>query len=128
MESTSAEARRREATRAFIRYFVLGFIVVVVLSGMAVYAVADARHQTAQARSLRVEYCRELEKLKTQNREDVAEERRNFKRNIRLFHLEDTPELRKIAEKRWDKVMARNAPKPCPYTGHDEPAAAGHSE
>lgn len=113
-----ADARRRAATRAFVRYFLLFFVVVGLLGAFSVYAVLDAKRQTASQRALRVEYCTELEKLKTQNREDVANDKKNFARNLRLLGLKDSPELRQAAQEDWARKLRRNAPKPCPYTGH----------
>jgi hypothetical protein len=117
MVITTEETRRKAATRAFISYFVLAFSVVVIVGGFVVYAVYDARHQARTSQAIRVEYCRELEKLKTQNREDIAQEKRDFKRNLRLLNLKETPALRRAAQEKWDRETKRNAPKSCPYTG-----------
>ncbi len=111
-----AELRRREATRAVVRYFALGFAVVCLLTGIAVYAILDARADARASLEVRTEYCRELEKLKTQNREDVAEAKEKYAENLRLLGIKDTPELRKAVEASWAKKLRRNAAKPCPYT------------
>lgn len=111
------EARRRAATRAFVRYFALAFLVVLGLSALSVYAVLDSRAQKREARAIRIEYCAELEALKAQNREDVAKAKRDYPRTLRLLGLKDTKELRDVAEEGWALKLARNAPKSCPYTG-----------
>lgn len=117
MTGELTEARRREATRAFIRYFSLVFLVVLGLSSLGAWAIIDARRQRADSRALRIEYCRELEKLKAQNREDVRDDIKHFHRTLRLLHLKDTPEIRRVARQGWEKKLARNAPKRCPYKG-----------
>lgn len=117
MTSEQAETRRREATRAVVKYFVLGFVLVALLSGLVTYAVLDSQARRRDSRAIRVAYCRELEKLKTQNREDLADEQKHYHRNLRLLGLKETPELRRITHERWDKERVRNAPKKCPYEG-----------
>jgi hypothetical protein len=109
------EARRREATRAAVRYFLLAFVVVLAMSGTTVYAVWSARVQAHESYAIRVAYCRELERLKTQNREDVAQEEHDYTRNLRLLGIKDTPELRRAAEAGWARKLRRNAPRACPY-------------
>lgn len=99
-------------------YFFLGFFAVASTACLLVFAVYTARTNARSNRSVRIEYCQELEKLKTQNREDVVKDKRNYRRNLRLFHLTDTPELHRIAAADWAEKLARNAPKSCPYTGH----------
>jgi hypothetical protein len=114
-----AETRRREATRAIVRYFLAGFLVVLVLGSMAAYAVVDAQRQRSESHAVRLEYCRELEKLKAQNRDDVAQAIKDFPRTLRLLKLEDTPEIRRVAREGWNRKLERNAAKPCPYEGED---------
>lgn len=109
--------RRAEATRTFLRYFFLAFMVVLSLSGLVAYAIYDGIERRHESRSIRLAYCIELEKLKTQNREDVYEKRRNFERDLRLLGIKDTPELRQAARESWRKRLERNAPKTCPYEG-----------
>jgi hypothetical protein len=92
-----AETRRREATRAIVRYFLAGFLVVLVLGSMAAYAVVDAQRQ----------------------RSDVAQAIKDFPRTLRLLKLEDTPEIRRVAREGWNRKLERNAAKPCPYEGED---------
>ena len=67
----------------------------------------------------RIEFCHELEKLKTENREDVYRDQKNYARNLRLLGLKNTPELHQAAKEDWDRKLARNAAKPCPYTGEN---------
>jgi hypothetical protein len=111
-----AEIRRREATRAIIRYFLAGFVVVLLLGGMAAYAVVDAERQRHESYALRVEYCLELEKLKADNREEVARKKANYHRDLRLLGIKDSPELRRAAEAGWARTLRRNAARSCPYT------------
>lgn len=110
-----AAARRREATRAAIRYFLLFFALFLFLGALAAYTVRNARQDEARSLRVRMEYCRELEKLKTQNREDVADDKKHYRRNLRLLGLKDTPELRRAVEANWRKELRRNRAKPCPY-------------
>ncbi len=119
-----AESRRRAATRSVVKYGLAAFLVVAAVSLMLVYVVWDAgqrdaarRARVAENNAVRLELCVELEKLKAQNRADVAEEKRNYKRNLRLLHLKDSPELRRAAEEGWAKKLRQNAARPCPYTG-----------
>lgn len=111
-ERTLAEARRSAATRAIVKYVLLGCFVVATVSTLLVFAVYEAGQRKAD----RTELCVQLETLKTQNREDIAEEKKHYKRNLRLLGLKDTPELRSVVEKRWAKALSRNARKSCPYT------------
>ena len=130
--ATLAETRRREATRSILKYGLLGFFVVAVVSTLLVFVIYEAGQRAAERRdriaennAVRLELCVELEKLKTQNRDDVAEAKKNYARNLRLLHLRDTPELRKAAEEGWARALRRNAPKHCPYRGDKQSAAAG---
>lgn len=111
-----AEIRRRAATRAMIRYFLLGFMAALILGGLVTYAVYESRARRAESRALRIEYCLELEKLKAQNREDLAKAKKDYRRNLRLLGIKDTPELRRAAQEGWDRREKRNRPRPCPYT------------
>ena len=112
-----AETRRRAATQAFVRYFSLVFVIVAMLSGFTAYAVLQSRAQARDARAIRVEYCREIEKLKAENRASARDDMAHYARNLRLLGLKDTPELRRAAEESWTARLRRNAPKPCPYDG-----------
>jgi ABC-type lipoprotein release transport system permease subunit len=111
------EARRQEATRTFIRYFILAFLVVLTMSALVAYAVYDGMARRQESHALRLAYCVELEKLKTQNRAEVREDQKNYRRNLRLLGINDTPELRKAVREGWARDLARNAPRPCPYEG-----------
>lgn len=111
-----AAARRREATTAAVRYFALFFAVFLVMGALTAYTIRSSRAQEVGRLSVRTEYCLELEKLKTQNREDVASDKKNYRRNLRLLGLKDTPELRRVVEQGWAKKLRRNSPKRCPYT------------
>lgn len=115
--SHEAEIRRRAATRAFVRYFILAFLIVGVLSGLIAYALMDARSQHRESLAIRIAYCTELEGLKKQNRVDLAYDKKNFKRNLALLGIPDTPALRTAVRKSWARKAARNAPKSCPYKG-----------
>lgn len=114
--------RRRLVTRAFIRYFLVAFFVVAVVSTLSALSVLSQLQRRADRRERRLDnaatllfVCEQLEALKTQNREDVTEEKRQYKRNLRLLHLADTPELRRIAEAGWAKRLERNKARACPY-------------
>lgn len=116
MSVEQAALRRSTATRTVVRYFSLAFLSSSMFGGLVAFAVWDERQERATNRAVRIEYCMELEKLKTQNREDVAERKKHYARNLRLLGLKDSKELRNIAEEGWDKDLARNTAKPCPYT------------
>lgn len=113
----TAETSRHAATQAMVRYFVLAFVVVGLLGSLLVYSFFDSRSQRRETLAIRVAYCQELEKLKTDNREDLARSKKNYARNLRLLHLQDSPELRRAAEEGWKRKAMRNAPKSCPYKG-----------
>lgn len=89
-------------------------LLLILCAGIISYTNAGRR---ADRLAVRIEYCTELEKLKTQNREDVFEAKKNYSRNLRLLGIKDTPELRRVAEEGWEKKLRRNAAKPCPYGG-----------
>lgn len=112
-----AAMRRREATRAAIRYFALFFLVFLFMGGLTAYTIRSARVDARANRSVRMEYCQELEKLKAQNREDLADDKKHYRRNLRLLGIKETPELRRAVHEEWAKRARRNAPKSCPYTG-----------
>lgn len=114
-----AQARRREATRAAIRYFALFFALFLAMGALTAYTLISAREDRQTSRAIRMEYCQELERLKAQNREDLARDKRNFRRNLRLLGIRETPELRKAAREEWARKAARNRPKSCPYTGDE---------
>lgn len=113
---SQADVRRKEATKAFVRYFIIGMLIVGCLSGLTSYSLMQTRAQRAETMAIRTAYCQELEKLKTQNREDLARSKRNYKRDLRLLGIKNTKELRKATEESWAIKAKRNAAKPCPYT------------
>jgi len=110
-----AELRRREVTRAAIRYFLLVFCAVLILTSMVAYGVWNDRSQGAQKLALRTEYCQAIEALKRQNREDVAKDIKDFPRTLRLLKLKDTPEIRKVAREGWQRKLRQNRARKCPY-------------
>lgn len=110
------ELRRKEATKIAVKYFVISFVAVAFMSGLIAYAVINAKRQARDSYAIKVEYCKELEKLKTQNREDLARDKKHYKRNLRLLGIKETPELDKAVHEQWALTAKRNKPKPCPYT------------
>ena len=110
-----ATVRRREATRAAVRYFALFFTMFLFMSGLTVYTLRNAREDRKANYAIRLEYCQELERLKTQNREDLADEKRHYRRNLRLLGIRETPELRRAVHEEWRKKARRNRAKACPY-------------
>lgn len=61
-------------------------------------------------RDTRAFFCHEIERLKAQNRDEVAEDKKNFPRTLRLLKLKPTPEIRRVAEEGWKRRLARNKP------------------
>jgi len=110
-----AATRRREATKAALRYFLLFFCVFLLMGGLTAYVVRNARNDARSNLAVRMEYCQELERLKTQNREDLADEKRHYRRNLRLLGIRETPELRRAVHAEWRKKARRNRAKACPY-------------
>ncbi len=121
-ERELAKLRRREATRAMFRYFVIAFAVVFCLSTLSAYAIVEQRQRRSDIRERRAEntavlyfVCVQLESLKAQNRADVAEERKNFSRNLAILRVKLTPRILDIAEEGWNRTLLRNKSRNCPY-------------
>lgn len=115
MTGEQAELRRKEATRAMIRYFLLGFGAALLMGALVAYAVYESRARARQSYDVRVEYCQELENLKAQNREEVAQSKRDYRRTLDALGVKDAPKVRRLAEEGWARKLRRNAPRACPY-------------
>lgn len=120
-ELEQAMLRRKAATKATAIYFAIGFMVVLVLSAMTVFGIEEIRARNSDRSALRREFCTEIEGLKEQNREAVFHDAANYSKNLRLLKLTDTPELRQAAIAGWNRTLARNVRRSCPYTPGQKP-------
>lgn len=77
-------------------------------AGYALYA----RFQ--QGKSVSLAYCKEIEKLKTAQRERAIDSYKRLDANLRLLHIEKTPEVVAAAKASRDRDLARFAADPCP--------------
>ena len=114
-EFEAAELRRREATKAFIRYAFMFAVLIATFVVFTVYTVHAAQVRRSDTAAIRVEYCTQLERLKTVNRTEVKDAKRHYKRNLALLGIKDTRALHKIAADAWKEKLRLNAPKKCPY-------------
>lgn len=57
----------------------------------------------------------EIERLKTQNRQEIATSKRDFKKNLALLGIKNTPALDKAQAAAWAIELKNNAPTPCPF-------------
>jgi hypothetical protein len=121
---SEAEVTRRKASLTVRIVAGLALLVSVSL-GLSGWALYDRFDQTNSRRleqqalnhrlqHLALDYCLEIEALKTARRERAVSDYQNRSRTYRLLHLEPTPELERAFKQQRDGILAKYARKPCP--------------
>ncbi len=83
--------------------------------GINAYTVVHNNHRVSQIiTQSRREGCEVAERLREGVREDVVREERELPKTLRLLHIADTGEVRKLAEANWARQRARALHVDCP--------------
>lgn len=120
-ESTQAEVTAAVETKngALLGMLVGTVMFLLAMGGWLSYTIARDSKDAAQERieiinTANLQTCREIERLKAQEREDARQNFNNLSRNLRILGIQKTDEIKGIARETRDQRLARFAAEACP--------------